>query len=168
MDKLRKTPKKRRIQHKTDYKKRMNLLKSNKPRLIFRKTNKYLISQYIESDEAKDKVIFTINSKKLLKHGWPEEMKGSLKSIPASYLTGFLAGKRIISEKIEKPIIDIGMTRIIKKTKVFAFIKGIIDSGIKIESDSEKFPKEEKIKGKNLKKDFSAEFEKIKSKIEKT
>ncbi len=160
-----KTLKRRRKQGKTDYAKRMNLLKSEKNRIAFRRTNSYLIAQYIESEEAQDKIILGINSKNLLDYGWPKEAKGSLKSIPAAYLTGYLAGKKIQEKKLEKPIIDFGMIRIEHKTKIFGFLKGIIDSGIEIECKEEAFPEEERIKGASLKNKI--DVEKIKSNIDK-
>ena len=162
-----KTLKRRRKSNKTDYGKRLKLLKSEKPRIVFRKTNKYVIAQYITSEETKDKVEIGVNSKQLLNYGWPKEFKESLKSIPASYLIGLLMGKKILTAKKEGPIIDLGMIRNIHKTKVFAFIKGIIDSGINIKSSEKTFPDEERIKGKHLKKDFSEAFDRIKSNIEK-
>ena len=162
-----KTLKKRRKQNKTDYKTRMGLLKSGKPRLVFRKTNNYLIVQYVESEEAKDKVKFGNTSKDLLKYGWPEEFKRSLKSIPAAYLTGYLVGKEILKKKLEQPIVDFGMLRTIYKTKIYGFLKGLIDSGVKISCKKEAFPEEERIQGKNLKKDFSKYFIKIKTEIKK-
>lgn len=162
-----KIAKKRRRENKTDYLKRLKLLKSGKPRIVFRKTNKYIISQYIISEEAKDKVILNINSKKLLEFGWPKEFKGSLKSITASYLTGYLIGKQIIKNKLENPILDCGMIATLHKTKVYGFLKGLIDSGIKINCEEKCFPEEERIKGKTLKKEFSENFEKIKSEIDK-
>ncbi len=160
-----KTVKRRRKENKTDYKKRLNLLKGRAPRVVFRKTNRYFISQYIESEEAKDKVILTINSKGLLKYGWDEKAKGSLKSIPASYLTGYLIGKQIISKKLKTPVVDLGMIRTLHKTKVFAFLKGLIDSGLDINCNEECYPEEERIKGSSLKNKI--EFEKIKSEIDK-
>ena len=151
-----KTVKKRRKQNKTDYLGRLKLLKSGKPRVVFRKTNKYIIAQYVTSKEAQDKIVFGITSKDLIKHGLEE---GSLKSIPASYLTGYLIGKQIINKKLETPIVDFGMTRVLHKTKVFGFLKGLIDAGVEI--DCEKgFPDEEKIKGK-------IDIEKIKLEIDK-
>ena len=164
---MKKTQKRRRKERKTDYKKRRNLLKSGIPRIVFRKTNKHILVQYIKSKEAKDKVIFGVSSKNLLKYGWPKTFSGSLKSLTASYLTGFLAGKIMKGKKLETPIVDGGMTRIVKKNRFFAFLNGLIDSGIEIQCDSKNFPEEERIKGKNLKKDFSSEFEKIKLKLEK-
>ncbi len=159
--------KKRRIEAKTDYAKRIKLLKSNQPRLIFRRTNRYIIAQYVQSDEAKDKTIKGITSKDLIEYGWPKEMEGSLKSIPASYLTGYLIGTMISKEKLEQPIIDFGMLRMIHKTKAFSFIEGVIDAGVKVPCDKKNFPEKERICGKNLKKDFSKEFETIKLNINK-
>jgi large subunit ribosomal protein L18 len=150
-----KVSKRRRIEGKTDYGKRLNLLKGEKPRVVFRKTNKYVICQYILSKEAKDFVDLGITSKQLLKYGWPEKFSGSLKSITASYLTGYLMGTKIKKENKEIPIIDFGMLKTLHKTKLFAFLKGMIDAGIKISCKKEAFPEEDRIKGKNLKEDFS-------------
>jgi len=175
------TLKRRRKEYKTDYKKRFALLKSRLPRIIFRKTNRYLITQYIKSDNAKDKILIGIDSKVLLKYGWPKEE--SIKSIPAAYLLGYLFGKKILLKKLEgtaggspesslgessfeeKPIIDFGMARVLHKTRVYAFILGLIDSGIKIECAKENFPNESRIKGEHLKNKIS--FDEIKSKIDK-
>jgi len=162
-----KTLKKRKAEHKTDYAKRIKLLKSELPRVVFRKTNRYVLAQYVISDEAQDKIILGITSKVLLKHGWPEELRGSLKSIPASYLTGYLIGIQIIKKKLETPIIDFGMHRVLHKSKLHAFLKGLSDSGVKIKCKEEAFPEQDRIKGKHMKKDFSKTFEEIKTKLNK-
>ncbi len=161
-----KTLKRRRKEHKTDYLKRIKLLKSGSPRVVFKKTNKYILAQYVESKEAQDKVQVGITSKILIKYGWPKEFEGSLKSTPASYLTGLLIGKKILGKKLGKPVLDFGMIRVLHKNKVFAFLKGLKDSGIEVTCKEEFFPNEDRIKGKHLKKDFSKIFEEIKSKIE--
>jgi large subunit ribosomal protein L18 len=160
-----KEQKRRRKENKTDYLKRLKLLKSEKPRIVFRKTNKYILAQYVVSKEAQDKVSFGITSNELTKYGWPESAKGSLKSITASYLTGYLIGKRIIKNKLTEPIIDLGMIPALHKSKTYAFIKGVIDSGIKISCKKEAFPEEARIKGEHLKNKIK--FEEIKSKISK-
>ena len=156
-----KTMRKRRRQKKTDYLKRIKLLKSRRPRMVFRRTNKYIIAQYIVSKEARDSIKVGISSKILLKYGWPKEKIGSLKSLSASYLTGYLMGKKILKDKLQEPIVDFGMIRTIHKTKVFAFLKGLIDSGLKIACKEEAFPEESRIIKEDLK------FSEIKSKIEK-
>ncbi len=163
---IKKVQKKRRRQYKTDYLNRMGLLKSGKPRLVLRLTNRYAIAQYVTSDEAKDKVVFGTTSKKLLNYGWPKELSGSLKSIPANYLTGYLVAKQIIKKDLELPIIDFGMQRVLHKTRLFAFINGLVDAGLEIKSKQEAFPEEQRIKGSSLKEDFSAHFDKIKSNID--
>ncbi len=159
------TLKRRRHENKTDYAKRIRLLKSGTPRVVFRKTNRYIIAQYVTSKEAQDKIEMDITSKDLLKYGWPKEAEGSLKSITASYLTGLLIGKKILNKKLKTPIIDIGMIQSLHKTKVFAFLKGIKDSGLDIKTDEKTFPEEERIKGESLKGKIS--FDEIKSKVEK-
>jgi len=129
---------------KTDYLKRLILLKSEKPRIVFRKTNMYIIGQYVESEAAQDKIIFG-----------------------ASYLTGYLVAKKILKDKLKEPIVDLGMQRVIKKTKIFAFIKGLIDGGIKIKCDKENFPEAERLSGKSTKEDISKIVQEVKSKIDK-
>jgi len=161
-----KTLKRRRKENKTDYNKRIGLLTSGSPRIVFRKTNKYIIAEYVTSKEAQDKVELGVTSKDLLKQGWPKEFQGSLKSIPAAYLTGFLLGKKITGKKLKTPIIDIGMTRNLHKNKVFGFLKGLKDSGIGIKCDDQYCPEENRIKGKHLKEDFSKTFEEIKQKVQ--
>lgn len=165
-----KTLKRRKKEKKTDYKKRMNLLKSDSPRIVFRKTNRYIIAQYVTSRTAQDRIERGITSESLINYGWPKEYKGSLKSVPASYLTGFLFGKKLLKnfKKTEKVFpVDIGMIRAVHKNRFFAFLKGLKDSGIPVTCDDKNFPSEERITGKHMKKDFSEHFNEIKSVIEK-
>ena len=159
-----KVQKRRRREYKTEYGKRFKLLKSGAPRIVFRKTNKYIIAQYVTSKEAQDRVIIEIDSRKLLKYGWPERAKGRLKSITASYLTGYLIGKKILDKKLEKPIVDFGMIMMLHKSKVYAFLKGLVDSGIEISCKEEAFPNESRIKGEHMKN--KVPFNEIKSKID--
>ena len=144
-----KTIKRRRQENKTDYGKRLKLLKGETPRLVLRKTNRYLIAQYISSKEAQDKIEFGVTSKILLEYDFPKE--GNLKSVTASYLFGYYLGNKISKEKISKPIIDFGMAKTIHKNKIYAFIKGLIDSGLEISCKEEAFPDEDRINGKHLK-----------------
>ena len=160
-------PKRRRIEGKTDYANRVRMLKGETPRIVFRRTNRYVIAEYITSHEAQDKVEIGLTSKNLKKYGWPEEFDGSLKSVTATYLTGYLMGKEIAKKKLATPIVDVGMVRTLSKNKVFAFINGLVDSGLKIKCSKEKFPEAERIEGKSMKKDFSKTFKEIKLKLEK-
>ena len=159
------TQKRRRKENRTDYLKRLKLLKGETPRIVFRKTNKYIISEYTVSKEAQDSVVMGMDSRKLNEYGWPKTAQGSLKSITASYLTGYLTGKTILKQKLAEPILDAGMNRVLHKNKIYAFLKGLIDSGIKINCKKEFFPEEERIKGDHLKNKIP--FSEIKSKIDK-
>lgn len=156
-----KTIRKRRKEQKTDYKKRIDLLKGERSRVVFRKTNRYIIAQYVVSEEAQDKIIIGITSKDLLEYGWPKEAQGSLKSISASYLTGYLIGKKIKEKKLEEPILDFGMIRVLHKSKPYAFIKGLKDAGINIKCKEEFFPEKERIDSEK----FKNKIEEIKKKI---
>lgn len=140
------TMKRRRRENRTDYKARRIMLESGVPRIVVRRTNKYFILQAVESHEAQDKVIATITSKELLKNGW--DAKGSLKSIPAGYLTGLLFAKKL---KKGKFIMDLGMARTLKGSRVFAVVRGLIDGGLNISVDEKVFPSEERLSGEHLK-----------------
>ena len=161
---MEKVDKRRRREGKTDYSRRIKLLKSESSRIVFRKTNRYLIAQYVKSKEAKDNIECGFDSKTLLNYGWPEKAAGSLKSVPAAYLLGMLIGKKITDKK-NIPIIDVGMLKTVHKSRIYAFIKGLIDSGIKIKSKDGIFPDEKRIRGEHLK--TKIPFEEIKSKVTK-
>ncbi len=154
--------KKRRIEHKTNYRKRLVLLKSETPRLVIRKTNKYIILQIIESKNAQDSVLYSANTKELLEHGWPENKKGSLKSLTAAYLGGFLLGKKAKEIK-GKLIIDTGLAPNTKGSRIYASVKGAIDSGLKINCDEKVFPSKDRIEGKENK--LTDVFNKVKGAI---
>lgn len=161
---MKKIDRRRRREGKTDYSKRINLLKSEASRIAFRKTNKYLIVQYIKSKEAKDSVEFGTDSRVLLKYGWPEKARGSLKSIPAAYLLGVLIAKKI-TDKRNLPIVDMGMIGSVHKSRAYAFVKGLVDSGIAVKHKEGIFPDETRIKGEHMKNKIP--FDEIKSKINK-
>jgi len=160
-----KTPKRRKIERKTDYKARLNLLKSDTPRIIIRKTNKYIIVQYVKSHEGQDKIIIGITSKDLLNYGWDKKFVGSLKSIPAAYLTGKLAGNKILEKVGKEAILDIGLAKNISGSRIYAVLKGLIDSGIEIPHSEKAFPSEDRILGKHLKENIHKMINGVKEKI---
>lgn len=162
---MRTVPKRRRQENKTDYKARLIMLKSGLPRVVFRKTNKYICGQLIRSKEAHDFISIGLDSRELLKYGWPKDMK-SIKSLPGAYLTGLLLGKKVVDKEGKiKAIFDIGLQRSIPKSREYAFLKGVCDGGVEISCSEKMFPDESRISGKHLKKDIH--FEQIKQKIEK-
>jgi len=151
-------PKRRRLERRTNYSKRRKLLEGRKPRIIARKTNRYIILQYVESRAAQDSVKVSVNSKTLLENGWPKEKEGSLKSIPAAYLTGMLFGSKI--KKMQEGILDLGLERSTKGSRIYAAVKGINDAGAKVSCNPEMYPKNTEGKMKEI-------FDKVKSGISK-
>jgi len=142
--KQKKLDKRRRQECKTNYNKRLILLKGNKLRLVVRKTNKYIILQIVDSLNAQDKVLYSANTLELLKKGWPEEKKGSLKNLSAAYLGGMLLGNK--AKEIKKEVIlDSGLIPSTKGSRVYAAVKGVSDSGIKINFDEKIMFDEDKI-----------------------
>jgi large subunit ribosomal protein L18 len=162
---MEKTQKRRRKEQKTSYKKRLGMLKSENGRIVIRKTNRYLIVQYVVSEEAKDKVILGISSRNLKKYGWPEKLDGSLKSIPASYLTGYLFGKLVQEKKIKEGILDLGIQRNIHGGRLYAVLKGIVESGFEIAHKEKVFPSKERLQGKHLNQDVQKIIDEVKKKI---
>jgi large subunit ribosomal protein L18 len=142
MNGVRKTLRRRRQEAKTDYKARLALLKSQKPRLVLRKTNRYIIAQLVVSEIAQDKVIASVISKDLISKGWPESLSGSLKSKAAAYLTGLMLGNKV-KAKYKEAILDSGMHRNVKKSRIYAAVKGFIDSGIKLPCSEDVLPSKE-------------------------
>ena len=156
------TIRKRRLECKTDYKSRMALLKSGIPRIVIRKTNKHILLQSVESKSAQDSVKLNVSSKDLLKEGLNEKFAGSLKSVPAAYLTGLL-----MSKKLEKGtyIVDWGLAVNKFGGRISAAIKGLIDGGIDVKANEKIFPSAERISGEHLKEEVKKEFNKLKEKL---
>jgi large subunit ribosomal protein L18 len=153
----------RRLKGKTDYKTRLALLKSGRLRLVVRKTNRYMIAQLIETNIAQDKVVVGITSNMLLSKGWPKEKSGSLKSIPAAYLTGLALAKLAKSEiKNKEIVLDMGMYRNIQKSRIYAVLKGAVDGGLKIPHGEHVLPTEKEL-ARN--KSLSEILEKLKGKL---
>lgn len=152
----------RKRQGKTDFKKRLNLLLSGKPRLVVRFTNKKIIAQLINFSGKGDRVLVGVDSSTLRKMGWDF----SLKNIPASYLIGLFLGKRAINAGCKEAILDTGLRSPNNKGRIYAFLKGAIDSGLEIpHSSGNIFPDVKRLSGQSLKSDCSQEFEKVKTKI---
>jgi len=140
-------PFRRRRERKTNYAKRRALLASDIPRLVVRITGKHTIVQVTESTPQGDRVLTSANSAELVsEYGW----KGGSKDLPASYLTGLLAGIKASSNMIKEAILDVGLRRITKGSRVFSTLKGAVDSGLKIPHDQEILPDPSRIRGEHI------------------
>ena len=153
-------PYRRKREGKTDYKKRIKLISSQMPRLVVRRTLNKIITQVTEFDIKGDRVLVGVDSTELKKLGW----QGSVKNIPAAYMTGYLIGKKSIAKKINEAVLDLGFCTSVKGAKIYAALKGAIDAGMEISGSEEIFPTKERIEGKHIKQ-FKNKMEEIKNKI---
>jgi len=136
----------RKREGKTNYKKRLNLLKSGELRLVVRQSSNSVQVQLIEYVPAGDKVVASAHSKELQKYDW----KHIKNNMPTAYLVGLLAGKKAVKAGIKKAILDIGFYKSAKGSKVYAVLKGIVDGGLEVPVKEEMFPKQERISGKHI------------------
>jgi large subunit ribosomal protein L18 len=139
--------KRRRYEGKTNYHRRLKLLKSRKVRVVIRASNSHIIVQFVESKKGGDKILVSAFSKELLKK---YEYSANTGNIPASYLTGYLAGLRAKKNKIQETILDLGI--FYHRNRILAAFKGIIDAGIKVPHKEDFFPEnlEDRIKGTHI------------------
>lgn len=152
----------RRREGKTDYRKRLALLKSRTTRIVIRKSINNTTIQFVKYNDKGDNIVATATSKELVKkYNW----NYSTSTIPAAYLTGLLAGKRAKEHGITECVLDIGRYTPVKGSKVFAGLKGVIDTGIDCSYNEEKIPSEERITGQHLNKNIKNDINTIKEKI---
>ncbi|MBS3052013.1 MAG: 50S ribosomal protein L18 [Candidatus Aenigmarchaeota archaeon] len=139
-------PFKRRREGKTDYHKRLGLLKSKKLRLVIRRSTNNIKAQIIEYNKDGDKILVSSSSSELKKLGWDYPTG----NIPSAYLVGLLVGKKALKNKIEEVIVDMGLYRNIKGSRINSVLKGVLDAGLKVPHDPEILPSEDRIKGKHI------------------
>ncbi|AFO57294.1 ribosomal protein L18P/L5E [Natrinema sp. J7-2] len=118
----------RRREVRTDYHQRLRLLKSGKPRLVARKSNKHTTAQLITPGPQGDETLASAHSSDLAEYGWDAPTG----NISAAYLTGLLAGKRAVEAGLEEAVLDIGLNTATPGNKVFAVQEGAIDAGLEI------------------------------------
>ena len=153
----------RKREGKTDYKKRLKLISSGKPRLVVRRSLRNIIVQIVEFHPDGDKVLAHAHSKELEKLGW----KGYGKNISAAYLVGLLCAKKATQAGIKQAVFDIGLYQSVKGSVIYATLKGAVDGGLEIPHSEEVYPAEERIQGEHLKKgeNIKKNFEEVKNKI---
>jgi len=139
-------PFRRKRQGKTNYKKRLKLLLSGKPRLVIRTFLKNISAQIIEYHPEGDRVIAAATARDLESLDWKFN-KGNL---PAAYLTGLLIGKKAQEKGVKEAILDVGLKNPTKGSRIFACLNGAIDAGLDIPHSKEVFPSKERLSGKNV------------------
>ena len=141
------TPFRRRLEGRTNYTKRLAYVKSGLARAVVRKSTNNLSVQFVQSDGGKDSIVTSAHTKELNEYLY----KGHGGNVPAAYLTGYLAGKRMVGQsKDAETIVDLGIQTVKHGTRLFAAIKGIVDAGVKVKADPVSFPKTERLVGKHV------------------
>lgn len=134
----------RRREQKTDYKKRLALVRSKKVRVVVRKTNKRIIAEAIKFDPKGDITLASADSNELKKYSFH-----GTNNTPSAYLVGYLLGKKL--KAVEKEaILDIGRKHPSHGSVIFATVKGVADAGIIIPHSPTALPKEDRMNGKVL------------------
>ena len=140
-------PWRRRREGKTNYYRRLKLIRSGKPRLVVRRTNKYIIVQVVEPRVEGDRVIAAAHSRELAKlYGW----MGGTGNTPAAYLTGLLAAYRALEKGVREAVLDIGLHDPVPGSRVFAALKGALDAGLSVPHSEEILPGSERITGAHI------------------
>lgn len=145
---------KRRREGKTNYSKRLLLLKSQKARFVVRKNLKTITIQVAQYSNKGDKILCSINSNVLKKYGWNYNFANT----PSSYLTGLIMAKILQKKGFKEGIVDMGIVTSIKGNKIYSAIKGLVDGGLKIPVDEKMFPSDQRLKGEHIKK-YSADVQ---------
>lgn len=152
----------RRREGKTDYRRRLRLLKSGQPRVVVRKSLKHVRVQFIEYQQGGDTVrASAVSSELVSSYGW----KYATATAPAAYLTGLLAGKRAREKGMKDGVLDLGRHPPIRGGNVFAALKGVLDAGISVPHDEGTLPGEDRLKGNHVSKEVTSAATTIKEKI---
>lgn len=145
-------PFRRKREQRTNYKKRLHLLFSQKPRLAVRVTNTRIIAQIISFRPTGDIVTLGVDSLKLRTLGWAY----SCQNLPAAYLTGLLIGKEALAKGVKEVILDTGVFVPHRNGRIYSFLKGAVDAGLRVPHSKEGiFPSVERISGKHIQ-DYAA------------
>lgn len=147
-------PLRRRMEGRTDYEKRLELLKSGEARAVIRISNNNCQVQLVTYGKEGDETVTSAFSKELGDLGW-DYHTGNL---PAAYLTGFLAGYRAMEEGIETAVVDLGGIKRQEGSRHYAAVKGLRDAGIEVPADEGVLPDQESVEG--------GDFETVKDEIE--
>lgn len=151
----------RRRELKTNYRKRLKLLKSGKIRVVVRKSLKHMRVQFIKWTGEGDHTIVQAFSKELVKYGWDHYCG----NVPAAYLTGLLAGLKAKKAGIKEGVLDIGLQTSTKGGRIYAALKGVLDAGIHVPHSEEILPSEERIYGKHISEDMEKKVKEVAERI---
>lgn len=149
----------------TDYRRRLKLLRGQKPRAVVRISNTRTTCQLVSWAKDGDIVSVTVTGSDLLKkYGWPENF--SQKSVSASYLVGFAMGKAAVASGESQAVLDIGLAASTPGGRVFSALKGMVDAGLEIPHGDNVLPGDDRLAGSHISDDIATAVESTKNAIE--
>ena len=148
----------RKREDRTDYRYRLRLLRSGKPRLVVRVSLKHVLAQVVHATSSGDLTLASAYSKELNELGW----KGGTSNTSAAYLVGLLCGYRTLKAGVQRCVLDMGMRSQTPQAKMFAALKGALDAGLQVPHGDGILSNEERLRGEHIAK-YAA---KLKSKDE--
>jgi len=155
---------KRRRTGRTDYRRRLRMLRGGVPRAVVRVSNTQVTCQLVEFGMSGDSIVASVNGKTLVKHGWPAD--ASRKSVPACYVAGYALAKSAIAAGHDSAILDIGLASSSPGGRVFAALRGMVDAGLDVPHGEDVLPDEDRINGTHIDDSIAAAVESAKKAIE--
>lgn len=160
---LQKTAHRRKREMKTNFRQRLELLKSGKPRFIVRRANKNMLCQISIFQKTGDVTKVSASSAELADFGW----KANTGNIPASYLTGLLCAVRAKAKGINEAVFDVGLFEGMRGSRMFSALKGAVDGELEIPHSEDAFPSDDRLNGSHIS-NYAAELKKTdKAKFDK-
>ncbi len=121
----------RRRENRTNYGKRLGLIKGDTPRLVVRASNHGVVVQIVAFEQGKgDKTLAAAHSRELAAHGWMPQS-----NTPTAFLVGLMAGHRAKKAGVKGFHMDIGMSTPTKGGVIFAAGLGAKAAGLSAELD---------------------------------
>ncbi|MCI4334397.1 MAG: 50S ribosomal protein L18 [Thermoplasmata archaeon] len=155
-------PFRRRRDGRTDYRRRLRLLLSDRPRAVVRMSNCRIRVSLTVFDPVGDRVVAQAESRELTEIGFPA---GSLSTTPAAYLTGYLAGLRAKESGATDAILDAGLRHTTSGGRILGALKGLLDAGLTIPHGEIPFPSADRLNGKHLPKPLAEPLESYKGRL---
>ena len=155
---------KRRRSGRTDYRRRLRMLRGGAPRAVVRVSNTQVTCQLVEFGMGGDSIVASVNGKTLVKHGWPAG--ASRKSVPACYIAGYALAKSAIAAGHDSAILDIGLASSSPGGRVFAALRGMVDAGLDVPHGADVLPDDDRVNATHSDDSIAAAVESAKKAIE--
>ncbi len=139
-------PFKRRREGKTNYRRRLKLLFSKKPRVAVRRSNRNILLQLVVAGDKGDLTLVSASSADLKEYGY----EAGTGNTPAAYLTGLLFGKKAVSSGYREAVLDMGLQSSTPGSRIYGALKGVVEGGIDIPHSEDILPSEDRISGGHI------------------